>query len=232
MFRESPLHKNAPLSAAVESDTVGYTTIEMQAGKWYQIGTPFVELEEGQTATLNTAFGQGFADNDLAYIYDSETNSYLGPYAWLTYNGQTGWWNTGLGVLCDTKLSPGQAVFIQKNTSSAVPFTGRVSATTPCSFGAESTSSWAQVACVYPEARTLNEMTWTNLEDGDQAYIYDSETNSYLGPYAWLTYNGQTGWWNTGLGVLCDTKLSPGQAVFIYKQSQGKSTLLPTVSGK
>ena len=88
----------------------------MQAGKWYQIGTPFVELEEGQTATLNTAFGQGFADNDLAYIYDSETNSYLGPYAWLTYNGQTGWWNTGLGVLCDTKLSPGQAVFIYKQS--------------------------------------------------------------------------------------------------------------------
>ena len=33
---------NAPLNAAVESDVVGYTTMTMEAGKWYQVGNPLV----------------------------------------------------------------------------------------------------------------------------------------------------------------------------------------------
>ena len=208
---------------------MGYTTIEMQAGKWYQIGTPFVALEDGQTATLNTAFGQGFANGDLIYIYNPETNGYDGPYMWLSGDGQTGWRSTtNPSALCSVSLNPGQAVFIQKNTTGDIPIAGRVTETTPSVFGAKETSSWAQVACVYPETLALNEMKWTNLANGDLAYVYNSETNGYDGPYMWLSGDGQTGWRSTtNPSVLCSVSLKPGQAVFIQKNSVGEASLLP-----
>ena len=61
----------SPTSAAVESDVVGYTTITMEAGKWYQVGNPFVALEEGGVIELNDGFGTGFATGDQLYLYNS-----------------------------------------------------------------------------------------------------------------------------------------------------------------
>ena len=107
---------NAPLFAAVESDVVGYTTIEMQADKWYQVGSPFIPLTDGAEQTLNNTFTTGFSTNDQVYVYDPEMGSYKGPYVWGTANGQTGWWNTTTSSLTTTVLTPGQAFFIHKQS--------------------------------------------------------------------------------------------------------------------
>ena len=217
--------------AAVESDIVGYTQIEMQAGKWYQVGTPFIPLTDGAEQTLNNTFTTGFADGDQVYIYDSETNGYRGYYEWSTYNGQTGWFDVNMGILCTESLMPGQAVFIHKKTAGTVALPGRVSTATAAIFGNEAGNAWAQITCVFPAAGSVNDLTWTGVQDGDQLYIYDPETNGYRGYYEWSTYNGQTGWFDVNLGVLCSEQLNPGQAVFINKKSAGTATLLPGQAG-
>ncbi len=206
----------------------------MDAGKWYQVGNPFVELKDGQVATLNTAFGQGFSDGDQVYIYNPETNGYDGPYEWMTSReGTVGWTNLADGALCSAELAPGQAVFIHKKTAGAVPVAGAVSETTACSFGTESGSSWAQVVCVYPVARALNGMRWANIAEGDQVYIYNPETNGYDGPYEWMTSReGTVGWTNLADGALSSAELTPGRAMFINKKSAGSATLLPSVPSK
>ena len=200
----------------------------MDAGKWYQIGTPFVALEEGQEVTINDIFANGFSDGDQAYLYNSTTSSYGAPLTWGQRAGEPEGWRTGRGVLDTTVLTPGQVLFIHKTTSSEVCLSGRVSATETVSFGSEEGATWAQIVCVYPTSQTLNEMTWSNMTAGDQAYIYDSASSSYGSPLTWGSRTGEADGWRTGRGTLDQTKLSPGQAIFVYKKSAGIATCAPT----
>ncbi len=56
------------LLAAVESATVGYTTMAMEAGKWYMVGTPFSALSDTTERRVNDVFAlEGFADGDVLY---------------------------------------------------------------------------------------------------------------------------------------------------------------------
>ena len=67
---------NAPLTAAVESDIVGYTTIEMKADKWYQVAFPFVQLDDTETVSISEAFNSGFVDGDTLMILNPQTGLY------------------------------------------------------------------------------------------------------------------------------------------------------------
>lgn len=215
----------SPASAAVESDTVGYTTIKMEAGKWYQIGTPFVELEDGTVPTINTVFSEGFDDGDLAYILGPDA-TYLPTRQWLTYNGETGWFNPATRKLDDMGLCAGQAVFFKKAVPGEVVLKGRVSATEEVPFGNESANSWSQIVRTYPNGpRSINEIEWTGVEDGDLLYIFSPEMGTYLPTRQWLTYNGETGWFNPATRKLDDQKFEPYQAFFINKKSSGEGVL-------
>ena len=204
----------------------------MQAGKWYQVGTPFVPLTDGAEQTINNTFTTGFSTGDQLYVYDSKTGNYKSPYMWGTIEGQTGWWDLSTGLLASETLSLGQAVFISKSAMS-VPgeliLPGRVSTTTATRFGNASTASWEQVICVYPGEQELNDLKWEGLQEGDEAYLYDSTTGNYKSPYMWGTIEDQTGWWDLSTGLLASETLSPGQAVFINKKSAGEATVLPNV---
>ena len=221
---------NAPLSAAVESDTVGYTTIEMQAGKWYQIGNPFVELEDGAVPTINTVFNTGFSDGDMAYIYNAGANGYSTVCQWGTLGGATGWLNLATITLDTTPLVAGQAVFIHKASAGEVILRGRVSEVTSLPFGSEDGNSWARIVCVHPTERSLNEMKWSAMADGDQAYIYDSATGAYKATRQWATIGGKSGWYNLSTVTLDTEKLPIGQAIFIHKTSKGQGTCLPATT--
>ena len=227
VFRESPLHKNAPLFAAVESDVVGYTTIEMQAGKWYQIGNPFVALEDGTVPTLNTVFTDGFADGDTLYVLPLGQATYLPARVWISdYQGQTGWFNLSDRSYDMMELSVGQAVFIKKATHGEVTLKGRVSAKEIVPITGE---TWTQLVCVYPKECSLNELSWQGIETGDKVYIYDSVSGNYLPERMWLTYNGQTGWFNLADRSFDTQKLPVGQALFVNKASANAGSVQVSV---
>ena len=220
--QKPPPQKNAPLSAAVESDTVGYTTIEMQAGKWYQIGTPFVELDEGTVPTMNTVFTDGFSDGDLAYIL-GPNGTYMPTRQWMTYRGQTGWFNMGTGRYDGMELTVGQAIFFSKKQTGLVSLKGRVAMPDDIEFGNDSANSWSQVSRAYPNGRrSVNELEWSGIEDGDLLYIYNPESGTYLPTRQWMTYNGKTGWFNRATGKIDTQAFEPHQAFFINKKSAGK----------
>ena len=67
MFRESPLHKNAPLSAAVESDVVGYTTVELTT-KFTLVGINFSSLDGADAVPVNEIISGNFSDGDELQI--------------------------------------------------------------------------------------------------------------------------------------------------------------------
>ena len=215
-------HLNAPLSAAVESDTVGYTTIEMQAGKWYQIGTPFVELKEGTVPTLNTVFTEGFSDGDAAFIYDATTGMYSSERRWSSALGEPGWYIRATLERDTQELPMGQAVFFHKQSStSKITVKGKVSAQVVVEFGSENGDTWAQIAPVYPAERSLNEMEWENVGNGDSIFIYDSESGRYIAERRWATIGGVEGWYDRATLTLDNQKLPVGQALFIHKATKG-----------
>ena len=148
----TPLHLNGRLNAQVESDIVGYTTVTMEAGKWYQVGSPFVALEEGTTLKLNDVFTTGFGAGDTLQLYSSVNSSYT-TYRWNTY--KNGWaTNTSpVATLADVTLPVGQAVFINKKVDGDVILTGKVSAEEAVTFGNEAGSAWDQFVCVYQIGR-------------------------------------------------------------------------------
>ena len=219
----------SPASAAVESDVVGYTTIEMKAGKWYQIGNPFVELEDGSVPTLNTVFTDGFGAGDTLYLLPIGSSTYLPARMWADdYNDQTGWFNSGDLSYDNTALSSGQAIFIKKVVDGTVTLKGKVSAKEIVSFNGE--GAWTQIVCVYPKQCSLNDLHWEGVQAGDQLYIYDANRGTYLPARMWAdNYNGKTGWFNSG-DLSYDTEQLPiGQAFFINKRSASSGTVRASV---
>ena len=226
---------NAPLFAAVESDVVGYTTIEMQAGKWYQVGCPFVGLNGATELPLNDFFCSGFVTGDTLMILDSQTARYGTLAYWVPEaNGGAGAWCdrpiAAVGTPSDVVLKPGQAVYIHKKESSAVTFSGKVEAV-PAEFGSEDGNVLAQVAPVWPEQKSVNDFVWKGLASGDTMKILDSDTASYGTLLYWLpsANNGAGAWCDRpipGLGQPSNLVLSPGQAVFVTKSSAGVATVV------
>ena len=224
---------NAPLNAAVESDVVGYTTMTMEAGKWYQVGNPFVELEGDGARQLNDAFGIGFSDGDMLYLYDNEAGIYRSPYVWVSdYNGQSGWFDMATGALAEVAINPGQPAFIHKAITGTPTFPGRVSSTTPTTFGSDGAKGyWAQIACVYPMPLKLQDIQWTGLKSGDALYTYRSERGAYSSPLLWMGEDtGMTpGWYDQATGQLSTLLIEPGQSMFLSKQSGGTGSCMPAV---
>ena len=208
----------ATASAAVESPIVGYTTIEMEAGKWYQIGRPFVELEEGSSPKLNTVLTSGFADGDVCNVFDPASVSYV-PYYWKS--AANGWCSKRGTTPVDVDLPASQAVFINKAVTATVSLAGRVSTTEISSFGTEAGGAWDQIICVYPSAVKLNEMKWSGLADGDICNVLNSETTTYE-PYYWKS--AANGWCSKRGTTPVDVEIYAGQALFINKKSAGVGT--------
>lgn len=209
-------------TAAVESDIVGYTTITMEAGKWYQVGSPFVALEEGAALKLNDVFTTGFGAGDIINIFTPATSLYV-PYYWNTAKG--GWTASRAPVapLADVTLPTGQAVFINKAIAGDVLLSGKVSFNEAVEFGSEEGDSWSQIVCVYPETVKLNAITWTGLQGGDIVNVFNNATSLYV-PYYW---NATKGGWTASrapVAPLVDVDIPAGQAFFINKVSAGIAT--------
>ena len=219
---------NAPLFAAVESDIVGYTTIQMDAGKWYQVGAPFVALDGAETVPLNEVFNQGFQSNDRLMVFDAETSGYQAPLYWV--ESKNAWCNSPVALIAqptDLRLSPGQAVYISKQTTSTVTFSGKVEIV-EVPFGRDGGETWDQVAPVWPAKCAINDFRWSGLRSGDRLMILDSEQGEYLAPLYWV--ESKNAWCDSPVAVIARPstyELSPGQAVYINKVSSGTGSVTP-----
>lgn len=208
------LFLNVPLFAAVESDIVGYTTISMEAGKWYQVGCPFFSLDNTVTkAKLNDVFNTGFADGDMMYIYYEPRQRYL-PLSW---NSEQGGWCSGSN-LSTFEMEAAQAVFIKKAVTADVVVRGRVETPTSAEFGSDAGNHWNQIAIASPTKKSLNgDLVWEGMADGDMLHVYYIPRQRYLP----LTWNTELGGWCSG-STLSTFTMDECQGLFLNKKSTGK----------
>jgi hypothetical protein len=211
----------AKLSAAVESDIVGYTTITMEAGKWYQVGCPFDGLDGDETLSLVSVFNVGFTEGDKAYIYADDNGTYEQPFTWgVPKNGGDATWLNARKVASDFSLNPGQAVFIHKAQTNDVTFAGKVDAKNVVTFGSEERLTWSQIIFPYPVATDINDMKWAGLSNNDKLYVYNTSNGTYDQPYTW-----KDGKWYNARGKVASAVLPVNAAMFIQKTTSGVATL-------
>ncbi len=208
---------NAPLDAAVESPVVGYTTMTMEAGKWYQIGMPFLDLEGEQTYQISEAFNTGFTSGDILFVMNPETCTYPVMRRW---NDGKGWCKMAAPIKEDATIKAGQAVMIRKQTKSDVTFYGMVKAETQTTL--EGDRSWNLVVLQHPVATTINSLQWSGLESTDILFIMDVDKATYPTMRRW---QGTKKWCKMAAPITEDADLGVGQAMLIYKQSSGTATV-------
>ena len=209
---------NAPLSAAVESDVVGYTTIEMQAGTWYLLGNPFIALDGTASFKLNDVYvGEGLHTGDLLYVLNGNTFS---PRYW--NEGEEKWSTNSLFFIDDlTEYSASTAVYLKKMSAGNLTFTGKVSPVR-IEVGTEDGNAWSLTALTYPKVSTLDEYTWEGFQPNDM--LYTTAKDGSLVPHYW---NSTSQSWSTNelFPVSDNTPLSIGQAVYLLKKSAGTGTI-------
>ena len=195
----------------------------MEAGKWYQVGSPFVPLEEGVTSVkLNDFLVEGFADGDTVNVYLPEEARYE-IYSWRNSGtDKAGWYSGRNPNLADVDISIGQAVFVHKDKTSGIThFSGKVSASEISTFGSEEGNVWNQIVCVYPQTKKLNELLWSGLQDDDTLNIYLPDEARYE-IYSWRNSGtDRAGWYSGRNPNLADVDIPIGQAFFINKSSKG-----------
>ena len=209
---------NAPLSAAVESDVVGYTTIEMQAGKWYILGNPFVALDDSSTYKLNDLFtGEGFHANDKLYLL---TDGLFVSFYW--NDAHKGWSKHPVIWQEDSTEYPAStAVYLNKNSLGQFTFSGKVKVQ-PIEIGEEDGNSWTLTALNYPAPSTLSEYEWSNFSTGDELYTLD--VDGVFTSHYWNS--SRKGWSKHPVIWQEDPKLlSSGEAVYLHKKSTGKGVI-------
>ena len=206
---------NGRLNAAVESDIVGYTTITMEADKWYIVGNPFVALDGSDTCTINGAFvGAGFAKNDILYVL--QPDGVFVPNYWNQAN--SGWSKHKILWQEDTTQYPNStAVYLYKASAGSLTFAGKVSSVA-VDVGDEAGNAWSLTSFVCPEEKKLNQYTWTGFAANDLLYTMDDA--GVFTPHYWNQAN--SGWskhkilWQENT-----TPLAIGQAVYLFKKSTG-----------
>ena len=219
---------NAPLSAAVESDVVGYVAVQMEEGKWYEVGCPFVDLNDKEELPLNEVFVSGFSQGDTLCMLDPETSTYSDYLYWI--DEKQAWCDRPIAAIAKPStatLTPGQAVYIHKDTAGQVFLSGKVEAKAAV-FGSENGPTWVLVTPIWPETRDVNAYAWEGLTQGDTLTVLDSETGSYADNVYWDEAKGA--WCDRPISAIAKPitlELAPGQAVFLNKKTTGVATVTP-----
>lgn len=195
----------------------------MQAGKWYQVGNPFVELEDSvDTVKINDVYNQGFGEGDILCLLNSGTSQLI-PLYWNEVNG--GWSDSRnpRAPLSEATIMSGQAVYITKSQEGVLTFKGKVQAR-EVSFGMPEGNSWDQVVLLWPETKKLKELAWSGLSTGDTLNILNPET-AEVKAYYWN--EALTGWSDSRnpRAPLTEDVVNVGHALYINKVSTGIGTL-------
>ena len=193
----------------------------MEAGKWYQVGSPFVALDGSATFTLNEAF-PGFAEGDRLYLATAEGGYSFRYWKVNATTGEAGW-STSRNVYREdtTEFPTGMAVYIYKGVTGTITLSGAVDTVTN-SFGSDLGNAWNLVALPWPEAKKLSDFTWTGCADGDRLFISTPDGGFSFRYWKENASTGAAGW-STSRNVYREdaTLIEPGVAVYINKASVG-----------
>ena len=201
---------NAPLSAAVESDVVGYTTITTNVG-FNMVGIVFNGLE-GQTATLNEILLGDFQDGDVVQVY-SDNGEYT-PYSyWKDFGG----WLDGEYNPASIKLPLGTALWLQTpNRSTEVTLKGAVLSG---EYKYQCKTGLQMISFGVPKALNLNtDITWQGLKDGDVLQVHQPN-----GDYLPFSYWKDFGGWLDGEYNLATITIPVGSSVWLQTTSTNAS---------
>ena len=199
-------HLNAPLSAAVESDVVGYTTITTSAD-FTMLGVVFNGLN-GDALPLNEIVSGTFVDGDQIQIYDRDTGYKVYRY----YNND---WVGGDFLPATTPIEPGTSFWL-KTPERAVEVTLKGAVPTG-SYSYVSKSGFQMVSPNIPISFNLNDdIGWgEGLVDSDQIQVRSG--NSYQ---VYRYYNGA---WVGGDFLPTTVKIPVGSSIWLKTQNAGVS---------
>ena len=194
-FPNLPPHKNAPLSAAVESDVVGYTTVELTT-KFTLVALNFSSLEGNETIPVNEVISGDFVNGDQLQIQDTE-----GGYTILYWKNNNGWYGAGTDTIPATlEVARGTGMWVVSQTASeetplTVQLAGAVNLTDTLNitdFG----NRYLIASSGLPVNTTVNGnlFVWENMTDGDQLQLPDGE-----GGYTILQWRDGH-WYGAGAG--------------------------------
>ena len=158
---------NAPLTAAVESDIVGYTTVE-PGSSWTLLGINFASLTDTKYS-IQQIVGD-FADGDEAQLWDGTRYTTVVYYTEATA-GQAGFYNDD-GTLSTLSVSPGSALWLKSSSVKQVTLAGKVLVNAQ-SEPLEGNSGWSLFAARTPVATSVNAFSFKGLSDGDEMQIWD-----------------------------------------------------------
>lgn len=203
---------NGRLSAAVESDIVGYTTIETVPG-FNMRGVAFQGLQ-GETVSLNELLSGDFKTGDEVQLFTTDgTNSGYTIYKYQEGSG----WRQGRASADDYPVKAGDSFWLKTpDRSVSVTFKGAVKAG---DFRYESQAGIQMVTADIPVEFPLNptngEAEWQNFQTGDQIQVLTKD-----GGYTIYTYSSANGKWLLGR-VPTEATIPAGTSVWLKTASAG-----------
>ena len=205
---------NGRLSAAVESDIVGYTTVRTTPG-FNMLGAVFTGLD-GEPQSVAQVIDGDFQDGDELQVYNKDKpfeNRYTIYSYWKDYGG---WLDESFNPATQ-KLVPGTAFWL-KTPGRSVDITLR-GAVVAGEYKYVSEAGLQMVSLGLPVALDLNSnANWSGLSDGDEIQVRKGDT------YAVYSYWKDYGGWLDKDYVPVTEKLTLG-ASFWLTTSQAGATL-------
>ena len=173
---------NDPLFATVESDIVGYTTVEIGQGS-HLISIPFEALD-GEEATfpiqsITGTMNSGSLSGDKLLVWDRDQNSYT-LYRWR--GGDIGWVKGAEGTPTSDVIRPNQGVFFSSmRGGSTLTVAGKVSAKDSQTVVLEQGSTFLAnpYPCDLPIASLQGTFTAGSLS-GDKILRWDTTQKQYV----------------------------------------------------
>ena len=223
MFRESPLHKNAPLSAAVESDVVGYTTVELTK-EYTLVGINFSSLDGKDSRPINEVVSGNFTNGDFLQIKDAS----MGGYTVLRWENNA-WYPLGETTPADREVKRGTEIWIvAHNASPDNPVTVQLCGSVKMedSLTTEFGQDYVIASVGLPMDVDINSkfFSWQGMANGDQLQVQDPRTNGYI------AFRWQDGhWYPLGSAEPAQHVLEKERAFWLYSNNaEAKVSIQPT----
>lgn len=202
-------HLNGRLSAAVESDVVGYTTVALPLG-YSLVGLPFDSLNGKTSLSIQDISIENSQVGDVIQYWE---NDLLQSATYRIRNGVSGWWKSFTELSTKT-FSPGEGFWVRKNAEGNLTFSGKLvdldKVTTITEAG-----KFVLISPKLPKEYAVNDILFEGISTGDQIQYWDGDK------LVSLTYRSRgdiTGWWSN-FTTLSDKVFAPTEGFYLLTKT-------------
>ena len=200
---------NGRLSAAVESDVVGYTTTALPLG-YSLVGLPFDSLNGKTSLSIQDISIENSQVGDVIQYWE---NDLLQSATYRIRNGVSGWWKSFTELSTKT-FSPGEGFWVRKNAEGNLTFSGKLvdldKVTTITEAG-----KFVLISPKLPKEYAVNDILFEGISTGDQIQYWDGDK------LVSLTYRSRgdiTGWWSN-FTTLSDKVFAPTEGFYLLTKT-------------